>query len=68
MGLREVRLLSNNPDKQDRLSQAGLSVVAMVPTEVPFRDQNIHYLKTKRERMDHRLNLVGEPASPAVLA
>jgi len=68
MGLREVRLLSNNPDKQDRLSRAGLLVVAMVPTEVPFRDQNIHYLKTKRERMDHRLNLLGEATSSAVLA
>ena len=68
MGLREVRLLSNNPDKQDRLSQAGLLVVGMVPTEVPFRDQNIHYLKTKRERMDHRLNLGGEPVTPALLA
>ena len=68
MGLREIRLLSNNPDKQDRLSRAGLAVVDMVPTEVPYRDQNIRYMKTKRERMDHRLNLDAEPSSPAVLA
>lgn len=67
MGLREIRLLSNNPDKQDRLSRAGLAVVDMVPTEVPYRDQNIRYLKTKRERMDHRLNL-DDPPSPAALA
>ncbi|KQR70075.1 GTP cyclohydrolase [Arthrobacter sp. Leaf337] len=68
MGLREIRLLSNNPDKQERLSRAGLAVIDMVPTEVPYRDQNIRYLKTKRERMDHRLNLDAEPASQDVLA
>jgi GTP cyclohydrolase II len=57
MGHHTVRLLSNNPDKQDRLSRAGLTVVNLVPTEVPYREQNIRYLRTKRERMDHRLNL-----------
>ncbi|RAM37317.1 GTP cyclohydrolase II [Arthrobacter globiformis] len=57
MGFHTVRLLSNNPDKQDRLSRAGLSVVDLVHTEVPSREQNIRYLRTKRERMDHRLNL-----------
>ncbi|WP_026264790.1 GTP cyclohydrolase II [Arthrobacter sp. 135MFCol5.1] len=67
MGLRKVRLLSNNPDKQDRLSQAGLSVVGMVPTEVPSRDQNIEYLKTKRDRMDHKLNLRGDHVSLPLL-
>lgn len=57
MGLHEVRLLSNNPDKQDRLAEAGVRVVEMVPTEVPSRDQNIRYLQTKKDRMDHRLVL-----------
>ncbi|TDT78313.1 GTP cyclohydrolase II [Arthrobacter sp. AG258] len=57
MGLHEVRLLSNNPDKQNRLAQAGVKVVEMVPTEVPSREQNIRYLRTKKDRMEHRLLL-----------
>ena len=57
MGLHEVRLLSNNPDKQNRLARAGVKVVEMVPTEVPSRDQNIRYLRTKKDRMEHRLLL-----------
>lgn len=69
MGLHEVRLLSNNPDKQNRLAQAGVSVVEMVPTEVPSREQNLRYLQTKKDRMDHRLTLetetVGNGKAPA---
>ncbi|MFP3526322.1 hypothetical protein SB912_27945, partial [Pantoea sp. SIMBA_072] len=66
----EVRLLSNNPDKQDRLAQAGVTVVEMVPTEVPSREQNLRYLQTKKDRMDHLLTLdtapVGNGKAPAV--
>jgi GTP cyclohydrolase II len=61
-----VRLLSNNPDKQNRLADAGVTVVEMVPTEVPSREQNIRYLQTKKDRMDHRLTLDiqgGEPVT-----
>ena len=57
MGLHEVRLLSNNPDKQNRLAKAGVTVVEMVPTEVPSREQNIRYLRTKKDRMEHQLLL-----------
>ena len=63
MGLHEIRLLSNNPDKQDRLAQAGVHVVEMVPTEVPSREQNLRYLQTKKDRMDHRLVLDMQPAA-----
>jgi len=62
MGLHEIRLLSNNPDKQNRLASAGVRVVEMVPTEVPSREQNIRYLQTKKDRMDHLLNLDTETA------
>jgi hypothetical protein len=44
-----------------RLAQAGVSVVEMVPTEVPSREQNLRYLQTKKDRMDHRLTLETEP-------
>ncbi|MDI2034234.1 GTP cyclohydrolase II [Paenarthrobacter nitroguajacolicus] len=63
MGLHEVRLLSNNPDKQHRLDKAGVTVVEMVPTEVPSREQNLRYLQTKKDRMDHLLTLDIEPVS-----
>jgi len=68
MGLHEVRLLSNNPDKQNRLAQAGVKVVEMVPTEVPSREQNIRYLRTKKDRMEHRLLLDTDVASVPVTA
>lgn len=68
MGLHEVRLLSNNPDKQNRLAKAGVKVVEMVPTEVPSREQNIRYLRTKKERMEHRLLLDTQVAPVPVSA
>ena len=68
MGLTEIRLLSNNPDKQDRLAKAGVLVVEMVPTEVPSRAQNIRYLQTKKDRMDHRLVLDTEAAGTVRVA
>ena len=57
MGLTSIRLLSNNPDKKNRLAKAGVRVVEMVPTEVPSRAENLRYLRTKKERMDHLLRL-----------
>ncbi|WP_433876743.1 GTP cyclohydrolase II [Sinomonas atrocyanea] len=57
MGLTRIRLLSNNPDKKHRLADAGVVIVEMVPTEVPSRAENLRYLQTKKDRMDHRLTL-----------
>ncbi|WP_077488577.1 GTP cyclohydrolase II [Sinomonas mesophila] len=68
MGLTRIRLLSNNPDKQHRLADAGVEIVAMVPTEVPSRVENIRYLQTKKERMDHRLTLGIEAAAARAVA
>jgi GTP cyclohydrolase II len=62
MGLHEIRLLSNNPDKQNRLATAGVKVVEMVPTEVTSREQNLRYQQTKKDRMDHLLTLDTETA------
>ncbi|MDN3482010.1 GTP cyclohydrolase II [Arthrobacter sp. APC 3897] len=58
LGLNRIRLLSNNPAKRDRLQQYGITVTAMVPSEVPVRAENERYLQTKRDRMDHRLTLL----------
>ena len=58
LGLNRIRLLSNNPAKRDRLQHHGITVTAMVPSEVPVRAENERYLQTKRDRMDHRLTLL----------
>ena len=58
MGLDRIRLLSNNPAKRNRLQQFGITVEAMVPSEVPVRAENERYLQTKRDRMDHHLTLL----------
>jgi 3,4-dihydroxy 2-butanone 4-phosphate synthase/GTP cyclohydrolase II len=58
LGLRRVRVMSNNPAKIRALVQSGLSVVARVGLEVPPTDAASHYLRTKKERMGHLLEMV----------
>src|SRR6267154_2381596 len=58
LGITQVRLLSNNPDKALALSNAGIEVVDRVPCEVVPTPHSIHYLRTKKERLGHALNLV----------
>jgi GTP cyclohydrolase II len=53
LGIRQVRLLSNNPDKVAALEQAGVRVVERVPCEVNASPQAEDYLKTKKEKLGH---------------
>ncbi|MEU9188835.1 GTP cyclohydrolase II [Streptomyces sp. NPDC048484] len=55
LGVRSVRLLSNNPRKREALVRNGIRVDAQVPLLIPPCDDNITYLRTKRERLDHDL-------------
>jgi 3,4-dihydroxy 2-butanone 4-phosphate synthase/GTP cyclohydrolase II len=55
LGLTSMRLLTNNPTKIVGLEGYGLDVTEQVPLEVPACPQNIQYLRTKREKMAHRL-------------
>ncbi|MFD7440093.1 GTP cyclohydrolase II [Streptomyces sp. NPDC059909] len=55
LGVRSVRLLSNNPRKRDALLQHGIKVTEQVPLLIPPREENISYLRTKRERLGHHL-------------
>ncbi|MFA5843676.1 MAG: bifunctional 3,4-dihydroxy-2-butanone-4-phosphate synthase/GTP cyclohydrolase II [Coriobacteriia bacterium] len=57
LGLTSMRLLTNNPTKIVGLEGYGLTVAAQVPLEVPSCPENIAYLRTKKERMDHTLDL-----------
>ena len=57
LGVRRIRLLSNNPRKFRALSGYGLEIVERVPIEMPPRKENIRYLRTKKEKMGHLLDL-----------
>jgi GTP cyclohydrolase II len=51
--LKQVRLLSNNPEKVAALENAGIRVVERAPIIAPAMDTTTEYLKTKREKMGH---------------
>ena len=53
LGVREVRLLSNNPDKVAALEQAGIKVVERAPIVAPPLATTAEYLRTKREKLGH---------------
>ena len=55
LGLRQVRLLTNNPLKSAALERHGVQVVERVPIAVPPNSINKHYLRTKADRMGHLL-------------
>ena len=58
LGVRKMRLITNNPRKIKGLEGYGLSVVERVPVECAPTKDNIHYLKTKREKLGHMLKNV----------
>jgi 3,4-dihydroxy 2-butanone 4-phosphate synthase/GTP cyclohydrolase II len=55
LGVRSMRLLSNNPTKRAGLEGYGLDVVGREPLPARVTAENIHYLRTKRDRMGHEL-------------
>ena len=59
LGLRKLKLLTNNPKKIIGLSGYGMEIVERAPLQSDAHDDNIAYLKTKREKLGHLLE-VGE--------
>ena len=57
LDIRRVRLLTNNPLKRRALQRHGIEVVARVPLEIDPNPVNVSYLRTKRDRMGHWLQL-----------
>jgi 3,4-dihydroxy 2-butanone 4-phosphate synthase/GTP cyclohydrolase II len=55
LGLRNLRLLTNNPTKRAGIEGYGLQVVERVPLEVPANPENRKYLITKRNKLGHLL-------------
>jgi len=64
LGVRKVRLLTNNPDKVRALEEYGLTITERVPLEVPPRSANREYLQTKRTKFGHLLSLIGKNDQP----
>jgi 3,4-dihydroxy 2-butanone 4-phosphate synthase/GTP cyclohydrolase II len=60
LGVHRLRLITNNPHKYSGLSGYGLDLVGRVRTTVAITPDNLTYLRTKRDRMGHDLEL---PAS-----
>jgi 3,4-dihydroxy 2-butanone 4-phosphate synthase/GTP cyclohydrolase II len=55
LGVRDIRLLTNNPKKVVALDAYGLRIVERVAIEIPPNEKNLHYMRTKRDRMGHLL-------------
>lgn len=55
LGVKSVRLLSNNPAKSSFLNDAGIDVNEIVPLVVGLAEQNVGYLDAKRDRMGHTI-------------
>ena len=61
LGVRKMRLMTNNPKKMVGLDGYGLSIVEQVPIEVPPNDYNKCYLECKKFKMGHLLNIDATP-------
>ncbi|MCA1831133.1 MAG: bifunctional 3,4-dihydroxy-2-butanone-4-phosphate synthase/GTP cyclohydrolase II [Actinomycetota bacterium] len=57
LGIQSVRLLTNNPAKVKGLERYGVTVTARVPIETSPNAENLRYLETKRDKLDHELAL-----------
>jgi 3,4-dihydroxy 2-butanone 4-phosphate synthase/GTP cyclohydrolase II len=58
LGVKQIRLITNNPRKFIGLSGYGLEIVARVPLEIPPNRTNLRYLRTKKEKLGHILDMV----------
>ncbi|MEU6843006.1 bifunctional 3,4-dihydroxy-2-butanone-4-phosphate synthase/GTP cyclohydrolase II [Streptomyces sp. NPDC046716] len=65
LGVRSLRLMTNNPDKTDALTRHGLKVTAREPMPVTAGEHNLRYLRTKRDRMGHDLPWLDAPRTSA---
>jgi 3,4-dihydroxy 2-butanone 4-phosphate synthase/GTP cyclohydrolase II len=58
LGVRRMRLITNNPGKRAGIEGYGLKIVERVPLEVQPNDQNYEYLRAKKEKLGHVLHLM----------
>jgi 3,4-dihydroxy 2-butanone 4-phosphate synthase/GTP cyclohydrolase II len=65
VGIKSIRLLTNNPDKAEQLRAYGTTIDSVVHLELLPNPANLRYFEAKRDRFGHRLTLNGEPARDA---
>ncbi|TXS51470.1 bifunctional 3,4-dihydroxy-2-butanone-4-phosphate synthase/GTP cyclohydrolase II [Streptomyces sp. t39] len=65
LGVRSVRLMTNNPDKVSALTRLGIGVLGREPMPVQAGEHNLRYLRTKRDRMGHDLPWLEAPGASA---
>ena len=58
MGATKLRLMTNNPIKRVGLESFGIEIVENIPIEITPNPYNLRYMRTKKEKMHHNLNLV----------
>lgn len=63
LGVKTMRLLTNNPDKVYQLSDFGMEIIERVPIQMPPTDYDRFYLETKKEKMGHLLDVEPEATS-----
>ena len=68
LGVKTMRLLTNNPDKVYQLKDFGMEIVERVPIQMPPTDYDRFYLETKKEKMGHLLTMEKEPNTKQVSA
>jgi len=68
LGIRSIRLLTNNPAKRAALEELGIPVSGREPLQVPAHPTNISYLRTKRDRLGHLLTDLDAEAAPMAVA
>lgn len=56
LGLRKIRILTNNPKKISRLEVYGIKIVEQIPIKAKPSKHNVNYLKTKKSRLGHMLD------------
>jgi 3,4-dihydroxy 2-butanone 4-phosphate synthase/GTP cyclohydrolase II len=58
LGVRQMRLITNNPGKRAGIEGYGLQIVDRVPLEITPNARNLEYLRTKKEKLGHVLHLM----------
>ncbi|TXL65795.1 bifunctional 3,4-dihydroxy-2-butanone-4-phosphate synthase/GTP cyclohydrolase II [Cerasibacillus terrae] len=59
LDVKQVKLMTNNPEKMALIESYGIEVVERIPIETGICQENIHYLQTKKERFGHLLEMKG---------
>ena len=58
LGVRRMRLITNNPGKRAGIEGYGLEIVERVALEIEPNEKNLDYLRTKKEKLGHILHLM----------